>query len=141
MKKIKDLLLTQSKKKGNRRQSTTFPPGGTPIESTLPRHVRHEESPISPTSVPRTTSTPVTEQKSHNAPRRVFVSTPAHPSPLQQQLSREIRLIVKIRAKDHNLWFDGKEVERVIKKVESIAEIEGAKGRDIARQIVFWTRD
>ncbi|MBW0509423.1 hypothetical protein O181_049138 [Austropuccinia psidii MF-1] len=90
MKQMQDLLLTQSKKKGKRKQSTTFTPGGSPIESTLPRHVRPEESPISPTPVPRATSTPVTEQRSQNAPRRVFVSTPTHPSPLQQQLSREM---------------------------------------------------
>ncbi|MBW0586766.1 hypothetical protein O181_126481 [Austropuccinia psidii MF-1] len=49
--------------------------------------------------------------------------------------------IVKIRPQDYNLWFDGKEVERFIKRVENIAEIEGASGRDIARQISFWTKD
>ncbi|MBW0468341.1 hypothetical protein O181_008056 [Austropuccinia psidii MF-1] len=75
MKKIKDLLLAQSKKKGKRKQSTTFTVGGSSIESTLPRHVRVEESPISPTPVPRATSTSETEQISQNAPRRVFVST------------------------------------------------------------------
>ncbi|MBW0557883.1 hypothetical protein O181_097598 [Austropuccinia psidii MF-1] len=87
MKKMKDLFLAQIKKKGKRKQSTTFTSGGSPIESTLLRHLRHEESPISPTPVPRATSTPVTEQRSQNSPRRLFVSTPTHPSPLQKQLS------------------------------------------------------
>ncbi|MBW0540918.1 hypothetical protein O181_080633 [Austropuccinia psidii MF-1] len=49
--------------------------------------------------------------------------------------------MVKIRAKDYNLWFDGKDIERLIKKVENIAEIEGESGRDIARQIAFWSKD
>ncbi|MBW0532833.1 hypothetical protein O181_072548 [Austropuccinia psidii MF-1] len=62
MKQIQDLLLTPSKKKGKGKQSKTFTPGGSLIQSTLPRHVRPEESPISPTPVPRKTSTPVKEK-------------------------------------------------------------------------------
>ncbi|MBW0530798.1 hypothetical protein O181_070513 [Austropuccinia psidii MF-1] len=46
-----------------------------------------------------------------------------------------------MRPKDYNLWFDGKELERLIKRVENIADIEGESGRDIARQIFFWTKD
>ncbi|MBW0531664.1 hypothetical protein O181_071379 [Austropuccinia psidii MF-1] len=50
-------------------------------------------------------------------------------------------MIVKIRAKDYNLWLDGKAVERFIKKAANISEIEGSSGRDISRQIEFWTKD
>ncbi|MBW0469381.1 hypothetical protein O181_009096 [Austropuccinia psidii MF-1] len=39
------------------------------------------------------------------------------------------------------MWFDGKDVERCIKKVENISEIEGESGRDMARKIEFWTKD
>ncbi|MBW0535716.1 hypothetical protein O181_075431 [Austropuccinia psidii MF-1] len=49
--------------------------------------------------------------------------------------------IVKIREKHYNLWFDGNDVGIFIKKSENIAEIEGESGRDIARQIDFWTKD
>ncbi|MBW0575559.1 hypothetical protein O181_115274 [Austropuccinia psidii MF-1] len=45
--------------------------------------------------------------------------------------------IVKIRAKDYNVVFDGNEVEKFIKRVEAAAEIEGASGEDIARQVIF----
>ncbi|MBW0480351.1 hypothetical protein O181_020066 [Austropuccinia psidii MF-1] len=55
--------------------------------------------------------------------------------------ANSITPIVKIRAKDYNPWFDGREVERFIKKVENIAEIVGASGREIARKISFWTKD
>ncbi|MBW0590150.1 hypothetical protein O181_129865 [Austropuccinia psidii MF-1] len=60
MKQMQDLLLTQSKKKGKRREQTSYTPGASPSEPTLPRHVRPEDSPISPTPGPRETSTPRT---------------------------------------------------------------------------------
>ncbi|MBW0534467.1 hypothetical protein O181_074182 [Austropuccinia psidii MF-1] len=86
------------------------------------------------------TSTPYTEQRQSTLPRRVNISSQM-PTPLHQEIPRNTTPIVKIRAKDYNLWFDGKDVERFIKKVENIAEIEGESGRDIARQIAFWTKD
>ncbi|MBW0515662.1 hypothetical protein O181_055377 [Austropuccinia psidii MF-1] len=61
MKQMQDIFITQGKKKGNRRKSTSFTPGASPSEPTLPRHVRHEESPSSPTPGPRATSTPETK--------------------------------------------------------------------------------
>ncbi|MBW0573735.1 hypothetical protein O181_113450 [Austropuccinia psidii MF-1] len=63
------------------------------------------------------------------------------PTPSHQEIRRNTTPMVKIRAKDYNLWFDGKDVERFIKKVENISDIEGENGRDIARQIAFWTKD
>ncbi|MBW0555717.1 hypothetical protein O181_095432 [Austropuccinia psidii MF-1] len=91
MKQMQYLLLTQGKKKGKRRQSTSFTPGASPNEPSLPRHVRPEESPISQTPGPRATSTPATESRPPNTPRRVFVSTPTNPSPLQQEIPRKER--------------------------------------------------
>ncbi|MBW0504659.1 hypothetical protein O181_044374 [Austropuccinia psidii MF-1] len=63
------------------------------------------------------------------------------PTPLHEEILRNTTPIVKIRAKDYKLWLYGKDVERFIKNVENIAEIEGESGRDIARQIEFWTKD
>ncbi|MBW0577642.1 hypothetical protein O181_117357, partial [Austropuccinia psidii MF-1] len=136
------ILLTGSKKKkGKRRESTSYTPGASPSEATLPRHVRPEESPISPTPGPRATSTPATEPRSSNVPRKVFVSTPTHPSPLHQEIPRQERSVVKIKAKNYNLNFNGEEVEKFIKKIERIAQIEGATEEDLAMQMAFWTTD
>ncbi|MBW0509620.1 hypothetical protein O181_049335 [Austropuccinia psidii MF-1] len=66
------------------------------------------------------------------------------PWPHQHLLQKKTKYLTnkaKIRAKDYNLWFNEKDFERFIKKVENIAEIEGESGRDIARQIEFWTKD
>ncbi|MBW0526954.1 hypothetical protein O181_066669 [Austropuccinia psidii MF-1] len=72
MKQMQDLLLTQGKKKGRRRQSTSFTPGASPSEPTLPRHVRPSEAPISPKPRPRATSTPGTESRPQHHQRRAF---------------------------------------------------------------------
>ncbi|MBW0463283.1 hypothetical protein O181_002998 [Austropuccinia psidii MF-1] len=110
MKQIQDLPLTQRKKKVKRREKTSYTPGASPSEPTLPRHVRPEDSPISPTPVPRAPSTPKTEQISQSIAKKVFLSTPNHPSPLQKEIPKVISPIVKIRAKEYYLVFDGKEV-------------------------------
>ncbi|MBW0589785.1 hypothetical protein O181_129500 [Austropuccinia psidii MF-1] len=52
MKEMKDLLLTQGKKKQKRREQASYTPVASPSEPTLPRHVRPEHSPISPTPDP-----------------------------------------------------------------------------------------
>ncbi|MBW0567841.1 hypothetical protein O181_107556 [Austropuccinia psidii MF-1] len=141
MKQMQDFLLSQTSKKGKRRQSIPNTPGNSPSESTLPRHIRPEDSPISPTPGPRATSTPETNPRINNIPRRAFVSTPNNPSPLQQQVLKQERPVVKIKAKDYNLNFNGEEVEKFIKKVERIAQIEGATDEDLAMQMAFWTTD
>ncbi|MBW0581657.1 hypothetical protein O181_121372 [Austropuccinia psidii MF-1] len=86
------------------------------------------------------TSTPYTEKRQNTLQRRVNISAQI-PTPLHQEILRNTTLIMKIRAKNYNLWFDGKDVERLIRKVENISEIEEASGRDMARQISFWTKD
>ncbi|MBW0587840.1 hypothetical protein O181_127555 [Austropuccinia psidii MF-1] len=141
MKQMKDLLLTQGKKKGKRRQSTSFTPGASPSEPSLPRHVRPEESPKSPAPGPRAKYTPATESRPSNIPRRGFVSTPTNPSPLQQEIPRKERPVVKIKAKNYNLNFNGQEAEKFIKRIERIAQIEGEKEEDLAMQMAFWTTD
>ncbi|MBW0520561.1 hypothetical protein O181_060276 [Austropuccinia psidii MF-1] len=112
-----------------------------PSEPTLPRHVRPEDSPISPTPGPRATSTPTKEPRTQNIPRRFFFTTPNSPSPLQKKVPRQERPVVKIKEKDYNLNFDWEEVETFIRKVEIIAQIEGATDEDLAMQISFWTID
>ncbi|MBW0460466.1 hypothetical protein O181_000181 [Austropuccinia psidii MF-1] len=49
LKQTQDFLLSQTSKKGKRRQSIPNTPGNSPSEPTLPRHIRPEDSPISQT--------------------------------------------------------------------------------------------
>ncbi|MBW0500445.1 hypothetical protein O181_040160 [Austropuccinia psidii MF-1] len=86
------------------------------------------------------TLTPYTEQRQNTLPRRVNISAQIS-TPLHKEIQINNTPIVKIRAKDYNLWFDGKDAERLIKKAGNISEIEGASGREISRQIAFWTKD
>ncbi|MBW0484062.1 hypothetical protein O181_023777 [Austropuccinia psidii MF-1] len=85
-------------------------------------------------------SKPFTSQRPNTISMMVNIYAQAS-SPLKQEIPRNNEPIFKMRPKDYNLWFDGKEVERFFKRVENIAEIEGASGRDIERQISFWTKD
>ncbi|MBW0561016.1 hypothetical protein O181_100731 [Austropuccinia psidii MF-1] len=120
MKQIKGLLLRQGKKEGKRREKESYTAGASPSEPTLPRNFRLKYSPISPTPGPRATSTPETD-------------------PLQQKARRQERSVVKIKAKDYNLNFDGEEVEKFIRKVERIAQIEGETDEDLEMEMAFWT--
>ncbi|MBW0578875.1 hypothetical protein O181_118590 [Austropuccinia psidii MF-1] len=137
---MQEKLLALIKMEG-KKKSSSYTTQNSPLEeqTTLPRSFRQHGS-SSPYPRPLATSTPYTEQRPNTLPRRVNISSQI-PTPLHQEIPRNTTPIVKIRAKDYNLWFDGKDVERFIKKVENIAEIEGASGRDIARQIAFWTKD
>ncbi|MBW0506179.1 hypothetical protein O181_045894 [Austropuccinia psidii MF-1] len=112
-----------------------------PSVPTLPIHVIPEESPSSPTPGPRATSTPETESRPQPHQGRAFFPTPTNPSPLQHQTFRQERPVVKIKAKDYNLNFNGEEVEKFISKVERIAQTEGAREEDLAMQMAFWTTD
>ncbi|MBW0585629.1 hypothetical protein O181_125344 [Austropuccinia psidii MF-1] len=109
-------------------------------EATSIARIFIKEGSPSPFSKPMASSTSFNPQRPNTLPNRVNNHSQA-PSPLQQEVPRNNTVIVKIRPKDYNLWFYGKEVERFIKRVENIMEIEGASGRDIARQISFWTKD
>ncbi|MBW0503180.1 hypothetical protein O181_042895 [Austropuccinia psidii MF-1] len=116
---MQDLLLTQSKKQRKKK--------GIKILHTW--------------SQSKATSTPATKPRSQNIPRRGFVTKPNTPSPLQQKVPRQDRPVVKIKAKDYNLNSDGEEVEKFIKKVERIAQIEGETDEDLEMQMAFWTTD
>ncbi|MBW0570850.1 hypothetical protein O181_110565 [Austropuccinia psidii MF-1] len=133
-------LLALIKKEG-KNQSSSYTPQNSPLEeqTTLARSLRQHKSP-SPYPRPMDTSTPFTEQRPSTLPRIVNLSSQI-PTPLHQQILRNTTPIVKIRGKDYNMWIDGKDVGRFIKKAENIAEIEGESRRDIARQIAFWTKD
>ncbi|MBW0522796.1 hypothetical protein O181_062511 [Austropuccinia psidii MF-1] len=122
-------------------KSSCYTPQNSPVgeQTTLTRSFRQHGSP-SPYPRPMATSTAYTEQRQSTLPRRVNISSQI-PTPLHQEIPRNTTPIVKIQAKDYNLRLDGKDVERLIQKVENIAEIEGASERDIARQIAFWTKD
>ncbi|MBW0546703.1 hypothetical protein O181_086418 [Austropuccinia psidii MF-1] len=137
---MQELLLALIKKEG-KNKSSSYDPQNSPLEeqTSLPRSLRQH---VSPTPYPRpmATSTPYTEQRPNTLPKIINISSQI-PTPLHQEIPTNTTPVVKIRAKDYNLWFDGKYVERFIKKVENISEIEGASGRDIARQIAFWTKD
>ncbi|MBW0516579.1 hypothetical protein O181_056294 [Austropuccinia psidii MF-1] len=128
-------------KKEVKKKSSSYIPKTSPLkeQTSLPRSFRPHRSP-SPHQRPMATSTTYTEKRQNTLPRRVNISAQI-PNPLHQEIPRKTTPIVKIRARDYNLWFDGKDVERLIKKVENIAEIEGESGRDIARQMAFWTKD
>ncbi|MBW0553946.1 hypothetical protein O181_093661 [Austropuccinia psidii MF-1] len=100
MKQMQELLSTQSKKKGKRREQASYTPGASPSEPTLPRHVGPEDSPISPTPGPRETSTPATDPRTQHIPRIDFVTTTDNPGPLQQKVPLQEIPVVKIKAKD-----------------------------------------
>ncbi|MBW0512599.1 hypothetical protein O181_052314 [Austropuccinia psidii MF-1] len=103
--------------------------------TSIPRIFRQEGSP-SPSPRTMASSTPFTSQRPNTLPKRVNIYAQAS-SPLQQAIQRNNTPIVKIRPKDYSLWLHGNKVERFIKRVE----IEGESGREIARQISFWTKD
>ncbi|MBW0461732.1 hypothetical protein O181_001447 [Austropuccinia psidii MF-1] len=137
---MKQELIELLKKEGKRKESSFNTENSLMEESTtMPRIIRKEGSP-SPFSRHMASSASFTSQRPSNIPKRVNFHSQAS-SPLQQKAPKNNTPIVNIRPKYHNLWLDGKEVERFIKRVENLAEIEGASDRDIARQISFWTKD
>ncbi|MBW0587936.1 hypothetical protein O181_127651 [Austropuccinia psidii MF-1] len=119
---MQEQLLALIKKEG-KNKSSSYTPNNSPLEkqTTLPRSFRPHGSP-SPYPRPMATSTLYTEQRPSTLPRRVNISAQIQ-TPLQQEISRNTTPIVKIRVKDYNLWLDGKDAERFIKKVKNISEI------------------
>ncbi|MBW0504929.1 hypothetical protein O181_044644 [Austropuccinia psidii MF-1] len=136
---MQEKLLELIKKEGKNR-SSSYTPQNSPLEeqTTLPRAFRKHGSP-SAYPRPMDISTTYTQQRENTLQRRINISAKI-PSSFHQEIPRNTTPIVKIRAKDYNMWFDGKDAERFIKKVKNIAEIEGESGKDIARKIAFWTK-
>ncbi|MBW0550175.1 hypothetical protein O181_089890 [Austropuccinia psidii MF-1] len=81
-----------------------------------------------------------TTRRPNTLPKSVNIDEQAS-NPSKQEILRNSTHIINIRPKDYSLCFYGKQVEIFIKRVENIAKIEGASGRDIARKISFWTKD
>ncbi|MBW0466490.1 hypothetical protein O181_006205 [Austropuccinia psidii MF-1] len=106
---------------------------------TMPRIFRQQGS-LSPFSRPMASSAPLTKQRPNNLPKRINIHA-QDSSPLQQGIPINHTPIFKMRPKDYNLWFDGKEGEIFIKRVENIVEIEEESCRNMARQISFCTKD
>ncbi|MBW0518863.1 hypothetical protein O181_058578 [Austropuccinia psidii MF-1] len=74
IKQMQELFLTQRKNKQNRQGQKPYTPGACPSEPTLPRHVKPEDSPISPIPGPRPTSTPKTQKKITEYPKEsIFI--------------------------------------------------------------------
>ncbi|MBW0489587.1 hypothetical protein O181_029302 [Austropuccinia psidii MF-1] len=118
-------------------KKTSNTPGDGPSEPTLTRHVRPEESPISPKPGPRETSAPKTEKRSQIITKKLSFSIIRQPTPLQKEIPKVTSPILQIKAKDYNFVFDGNEVEKSTKRVETAAEIKEPSGDDIARHIIF----
>ncbi|MBW0471442.1 hypothetical protein O181_011157 [Austropuccinia psidii MF-1] len=133
-------LIELIKTEGKRKESS-FTTYNSPIEETtsIPSIFKQQGSP-SPFSSPMASSTPFTSQRPNTLPKWFNIHAQAS-SPLQQEILQNNSPIVKIRKKVYNLWFYGKEVERFIKRVENISEIEGESERNMAIQISFWTKE
>ncbi|MBW0492329.1 hypothetical protein O181_032044 [Austropuccinia psidii MF-1] len=95
--------------------------------------IRQKQSP-SPFSRPMVSSIPFNSKRPNKLPKRVMIHAQASIS-LQKEIPRNNT------PKDYSLWFNGKEIEICIERVENIVGIEGESGRDIARQISFWAKD
>ncbi|MBW0463687.1 hypothetical protein O181_003402 [Austropuccinia psidii MF-1] len=114
--KMQEQLIALIKKEG-KNKSSSYTPQNSPLEeqTTLSRSFRPHGSP-SPYPRPTATSTPYTEQRQNTLPRRLNISSQI-PTPLHQEIPRNTTPIVRIRAKDYNLWLDGNDVEIFIIKI------------------------
>ncbi|MBW0478064.1 hypothetical protein O181_017779 [Austropuccinia psidii MF-1] len=136
---MQEQLLALIKREGKIKSSSYTPQNSSLKEQTsLKRSFRPHGSP-SPYPRPISASKSYTEQRPSSLPS-INISSQI-PTPLQEEIPQDTTPIVKIRAQDYSLGFDGKDVEIFIKKAENIAEIEGASGRDIAKQISSCTKD
>ncbi|MBW0473259.1 hypothetical protein O181_012974 [Austropuccinia psidii MF-1] len=123
------------------KKESSFTAEKSPMEEAIAiqRAFRKQGSP-SPFSRPMTPSMPLAQQRPNTLPKRVDIHTQAA-SPLQQGIPKNENPILKIIPKYYKLQFDGKKREIFIKRVKNIAEIDGENGRDIARKMLFWTKD
>ncbi|MBW0543884.1 hypothetical protein O181_083599 [Austropuccinia psidii MF-1] len=112
-----------SRRHGKKTKSSQFSPETTGDE-TIERMLRPQPLSASPTPKTFATSTPVTFAK------RVHIATPTQKP---ERVTIPTRKIVKIKANDYNLNFVGSDVEDFIKRAESIASIEGANERNLAK--------
>ncbi|MBW0549139.1 hypothetical protein O181_088854 [Austropuccinia psidii MF-1] len=126
-----------ARRHGKKTKSSQFSPETTG-DATIERMLRPQQPSPSPTPKTFATSTPGTLPRAARFAKRVHITTPTQQP---ERVTIPTRKIVKIKAKDYNLNFDGSDVEDFIKRAERIASIEGANERDLAMQIAFWSED
>ncbi|MBW0508080.1 hypothetical protein O181_047795 [Austropuccinia psidii MF-1] len=114
---MKAELLALIKKEGKNR-SSSYTPQNSPLEEQ--------------TTLPRTKAKYLTKKSKHFFPNYNSITS---------RNSKKHTPIVKIRPRTTTCGFMERMLKDSSKKVENIAEIEGESGRDIARQIAFWTKD
>ncbi|MBW0535134.1 hypothetical protein O181_074849 [Austropuccinia psidii MF-1] len=122
---------------GKRTKSSQFLPETTG-DAIIEIMLRPQQPSPSPTLRIFATSTPGT------LPRATRVANREHITKSTQTTERVTITtikIVKIKAKDYNINFDGSDVEDFIKRAERIASTEGANERDLIMQIAFWNED
>ncbi|MBW0572744.1 hypothetical protein O181_112459 [Austropuccinia psidii MF-1] len=125
------------KRHGKKTKSSQFSPETTG-DATIEIMLRPQQPSPSPTLRIFATFTPGT------FPRSARVANREHITKSTQKTERATittRKIVKIKAKDYNVNFDGSDVEDFIKRAERIASTEGANERDLIMQIAFWSED
>ncbi|MBW0477244.1 hypothetical protein O181_016959 [Austropuccinia psidii MF-1] len=113
---MQEQLLSLIKKEGKHKSSSYTPQSILLEEPTTPLRLFRKHGLPSPYPKPMAKLKPYTEQRQNTLPRRVNICSPI-PTPLHKAKTKTTTPIVKIRAKDYNLWFDGKFFEIVINKV------------------------
>ncbi|MBW0580040.1 hypothetical protein O181_119755 [Austropuccinia psidii MF-1] len=126
-----------ARRHGKKTKSSQFSPETTG-DATIERMLRPQQPSPSPTPKTFATSTPGTLPRAARFAKRVHITTPTQQP---ERATIPTRKIVKIKAKDYNLNFDGSDVEDFIKRAERIASIEGANESNLAMQIAFWSED
>ncbi|MBW0486806.1 hypothetical protein O181_026521 [Austropuccinia psidii MF-1] len=126
-----------SKRDGKKTKSIQFSPETTG-DATIGKILRPQQPSPSPTPKTFATSTPGKLPRAARFAKRVHITTPTQKP---ETVTIPIRNIIKTKAKDYSLNFDGSDVEDFIKRAERIALIEGENERDLAMQIAFWIGD
>ncbi|MBW0551107.1 hypothetical protein O181_090822, partial [Austropuccinia psidii MF-1] len=126
-----------AKRHGKKTKSSQLSPETTG-DSTIERMLRPQQPSLSPTPKTFATSTPGTLPRAAIFEKRVHITTPTQQP---ERVTIPKRKIVKMKANDYNLNFDGSDSEYFIKRAERIVSIEGENERDLAMQIAFLSED
>ncbi|MBW0559915.1 hypothetical protein O181_099630 [Austropuccinia psidii MF-1] len=132
-----DELERAARRHGKKTKLSQFSPE-TSGDATIERMLGPQKPSPSPTPKTFGTSAPGTLPRAARCAKRVHITTPTQ---LPERVTILTRDLVKLKAKDYNLNFDGSYVEDFIKRAERIASIEGANESDLAMQVAFWSED
>ncbi|MBW0474291.1 hypothetical protein O181_014006 [Austropuccinia psidii MF-1] len=124
-----------SKRHGKQKKSIQLSPETTG-DATIKRMLRPQQPSQSPTPKTFARFTPGTFPRAARFSNRVNITTPMQPA---GRVTIHTRNIVKRKAKDYNLNFEGLDVEDFIKRAKRIVSMEEANERDLAMQIAFWS--